>query len=225
MEVHPPDHAVHTWRDVLTHLGIVTLGLLIALSLEGLVEVMHHRHLVRETRENLEAEQRINEAYLHTDVLAFRRVREFLHTNIRILLYIKQHPGTPAAQLPGKLIWLAGWEVLTEAEWHTANQTGATALMDQKEVARFAEVYVGAEELNKAWDLAGHHMFRLGGYQHVDPDPTHLTPAQIDELLQGCGVAVGELQVVAAEISNVSRTLHPSTAPEITRQEMLDIDK
>jgi len=38
MDVHPPHGAIHGWRDFFVHLIVITLGLLIALGLEGIVE-------------------------------------------------------------------------------------------------------------------------------------------------------------------------------------------
>jgi hypothetical protein len=34
IEVHPPEEPLHGWRDFLIHLATITIGLLIALSLE-----------------------------------------------------------------------------------------------------------------------------------------------------------------------------------------------
>ncbi len=64
MEIHPPHQPVLTVKEALVHLGIVTIGILIALSLEGLVEWQHHRHLVAEARENIAEEIRDNSGEL-----------------------------------------------------------------------------------------------------------------------------------------------------------------
>jgi hypothetical protein len=42
MEFHPPAGPIHSLKDFFLHLGIVTIGILIALGLEQLVE-RHHR--------------------------------------------------------------------------------------------------------------------------------------------------------------------------------------
>jgi len=44
IDVHAPHGGVHTWKDFWIHLGTITLGLLIAISLEQSVEWMHHLH-------------------------------------------------------------------------------------------------------------------------------------------------------------------------------------
>src|SRR5215831_16086023 len=60
MEIHAPDKPILTVKEAIVHLSIVTAGILIALSLEGLVEWRHHRSLVREARENIAAEMQDN---------------------------------------------------------------------------------------------------------------------------------------------------------------------
>jgi hypothetical protein len=41
LDVHPPHEPVHGWRDFFVHPATITIGLLIALSLEGCVEWRH----------------------------------------------------------------------------------------------------------------------------------------------------------------------------------------
>src|ERR1041385_6630226 len=56
MEIHAPKEPILTVKEAVVHLSIVTVGILIALSLEGLVEWRHQRSLVREARENIATE-------------------------------------------------------------------------------------------------------------------------------------------------------------------------
>ena len=65
IDIHPPEQAAHSWRDIFIHLATITVGLFIALSLEGCVEWQHHRHLVREARENIRTEMQENQKELH----------------------------------------------------------------------------------------------------------------------------------------------------------------
>jgi hypothetical protein len=37
IDIHPPHQAAHSWRDIFVHLATITVGLFIALSLEGCV--------------------------------------------------------------------------------------------------------------------------------------------------------------------------------------------
>ena len=48
LDVHAPHDRMHGWKDFLLHLLTITIGLLIALGLEGFVEWQHHRQMVHE---------------------------------------------------------------------------------------------------------------------------------------------------------------------------------
>ncbi|MGB6110982.1 MAG: hypothetical protein WBG35_07645, partial [Acidobacteriaceae bacterium] len=57
MDIEPPHGPIETWRDFFVHLVIITLGLLIALALEGVVGYIHERHLVHEANANITFEK------------------------------------------------------------------------------------------------------------------------------------------------------------------------
>jgi len=59
LDVHMP-HATHTWKDFFIHLGTITAGLLIAISLEQSVEMLHHLHQRHELEASLRAECEAN---------------------------------------------------------------------------------------------------------------------------------------------------------------------
>lgn len=52
MEIHKPK-AVHGWRELLNEVGVIVIGVLIALGAEQVVESLHWRHVVGETKESL----------------------------------------------------------------------------------------------------------------------------------------------------------------------------
>ncbi len=60
LDVHPPTHATHTWRDFFIHIATIVVGLIIAVGLEQGVEYLHHRHQIKETREELRLEREKN---------------------------------------------------------------------------------------------------------------------------------------------------------------------
>src|SRR3954447_18680438 len=60
MEIHAPDHPITGWNDAAKHLAIITVGVCIALALEGIVSWADHRLLVREATANVIAELRTN---------------------------------------------------------------------------------------------------------------------------------------------------------------------
>jgi hypothetical protein len=56
LDVHPAHHAANTWREFVTHIATIVLGLLIAVGLEQTVEYFHGRHKVAQTRQALAAQ-------------------------------------------------------------------------------------------------------------------------------------------------------------------------
>ena len=60
IEVHPPHEDVHTWRQFCIHIAAITIGLLIAISLEQTVVYFHHRHQLQEARRELAVELESN---------------------------------------------------------------------------------------------------------------------------------------------------------------------
>jgi hypothetical protein len=54
LEIHKPK-AVHGWREFINEIGVIVIGVLIALGAEQIVESLHWRHVVGETRESLTA--------------------------------------------------------------------------------------------------------------------------------------------------------------------------
>ena len=56
IDVHAAHGGVHTWKDFWIHLGTITLGLLIAISLEQSVEWAHHLRQRHQLEADLQAE-------------------------------------------------------------------------------------------------------------------------------------------------------------------------
>lgn len=59
MEIHAPEEPVRSIRDFIVHIAIVTIGILIALGLDGAREMLHEHRLVHETRENFDQELKL----------------------------------------------------------------------------------------------------------------------------------------------------------------------
>lgn len=66
--VHAPHGGVHSWRDFFVHIAIITIGLLLALGLEQIVQSIHHEHqraqLEEQMRETFVANARIDQENL-----------------------------------------------------------------------------------------------------------------------------------------------------------------
>lgn len=143
MDVSPPQHPVHNWRDVLVHLGIVTAGLFIALMLEGVVQWVHHKSLVREARQNIGIEIRSNRNIVRRDLAFVAASLKGVESNIAILSRLRQGQdfhGTLANRMD-----FAGLDV---AAWRTARDTGALGYMPYDEVQNYSGLYTTIDYLN-----------------------------------------------------------------------------
>lgn len=181
LDVHPPHSATHTWKDFFIHLATIVVGLLIAVGLEQLVEHMHHRHQLSEAREALRNERDSNREAFADDVRETRRQTAAMLNNLIVLRYLQQHPGTAQDKLPGILVWHAYRPVYSDSAWKTTQQSGVTALMPQSEVRANDVLYELLGKLDAMFDTVFPAVLRGRLYSAADPDPSHLSPAQVAE--------------------------------------------
>jgi hypothetical protein len=180
LDVHPPEHAAHTWRDFFIHIATIVIGLLIAIGLEQSVEYLHHRHLLAETRESLRFEHDINRDITARRVVEFRRFNAVLEGNLADFLYLRQHPGTPLASLPHKINWNGSRDPLEESAWNAARQDNITQLMSSTELHNYETFYSWLDTVGTRFDDFRTALSDARVYTVRDFDPSHLTPQQLD---------------------------------------------
>jgi len=143
VDIHPPHGPVNSFKDFLLHLLTVILGILIALSLEGLIEWRHHGSLAEEARSNLTSEIRENRQVLTRGLAAAPDAEQRLKATIEIIeAYRKNHHDDRTS----KLDWSFGLFPLHATAWSTAASTGALGYMDYSEVQGYTRAYVLQEE-------------------------------------------------------------------------------
>jgi len=137
MEIHPIHGPVLTLREFFVHLTIITLGILIALSLEGLLEWQHHRSLVQEARENLAREISQNQKATTTILTNIRNAEAQLGKIIETMQKLKKDRNLKNFELGYSL----SFESLYSTSWNTANRSGAVSYMSYDEVEQYTEIY------------------------------------------------------------------------------------
>ena len=135
LDVHEPEGEVRGWRGLLTHLFIITLGLLIALALEGAVEWIHHRNLAREARHELQAEFGDNEQIVRKELAGIDEQQKQAAENMAALDEVKGQASNADFRFR-----VHTWNPLSRSAWDTARETGAFEYMDYGEVDRYAKV-------------------------------------------------------------------------------------
>jgi hypothetical protein len=93
MEIHAPHGPVTTLRELLTHILIVTIGILIALGLEGIRETFHDHALVSEAREGFHTELLENRDKMVREIQNVRDTRKALDTSSVIFHLLRSIPN------------------------------------------------------------------------------------------------------------------------------------
>jgi len=140
MEVHQPEHPMHSWKDFMNHMFTLTLGLLLALALEAGAEKMHRMDERHQLEDELRMEAQRNEVIAAGDYVYYDAV-------IRWTLATQQaldglHGGTSAAtptyqQPPSQINDLSP----SSAVWIAAKDSGLLAVLPRAEAQLYARVY------------------------------------------------------------------------------------
>jgi hypothetical protein len=137
LDVHPPHHPTHTWKDFFIHIATIVVGLIIAVGLEQAVEALHHHHQREELREallqdNLKAlrDDRELERY------ALNRV-QWLSARIDDLT-VALHTRATAHDIP--LLPVSFRSVPGDSNWEAAKSSNLAEVLPQEDITVFAEV-------------------------------------------------------------------------------------
>jgi hypothetical protein len=191
LDVHPPHSSVHSWRDFLTHLATITIGLFIALMLEAGVAALHHRHLVREARENIRTELRQNVAEAKKDVGYVQDNADNMKSNIE---KARQLRSNSHALEHGEMHFTFTWSSFNDSAWRSARDTGALAYMPSTEVQRYADAYNQQDIVDRqAVDIFTHQSELLAPFV-IESDPTDFRPEEIQTFMRES--AITELRLI-----------------------------
>jgi hypothetical protein len=198
MEIHPILHPIRSLKEVSVHVGIVTIGIVIALSFEGCLEWAHNRALVEEARQNLRNEIANNQKDVQLVLKSLETAKPRFSRAIELLgnsSSIPDHDGemtslfNPNGQNALSYGFTLAW--LNTASYQTAQVSGAFALMEYDEVRRFAEIYDPQALFHRAQDSAStgvRTVVMLGPSVLANP-----TPAEIDDMERQLRLALGGL--------------------------------
>ena len=199
LDVHPPHGSMHGVRDFLLHLFTITVGLLIALGLEGCVERQHHRHLVHEAEAGMRREIAENAqgiASLRKQVVDQQMQ---LDGDIDVLKRAKAHPGATHEQVTFTFR-MQGFDDLT---WKTAQTTGALALMPYGDATEYSKIYNQQDELFREQHEIVVDVMRAASIIVTESDTEQPTPAQVDTTLDRIGMIKLRLLLLNSFIDNL----------------------
>ena len=144
MDVHAPHHPIGGWKDFFIHLITISVGLLIAVGIEGCVELHREHKLVQEARETMREEIQHNSNEMTGAVAKLDQQTAVMKKNIATLTRIQENPKDKAAQ-DAQIDADFSIVGLRETAWKTAQTTGALSFMPYAEAERYSDVY-GAQK-------------------------------------------------------------------------------
>jgi hypothetical protein len=180
MDVHAPHEPVHSWRDFFVHLSIMTVGLFIALMLEALVEHVHHRHVVREARENIRRELQDNHDAAQKDLGYFAANLDRVKKNIATLQSMRTKPQSHMA-----LTNTMSFDSFSQSAWRTARDTGALTYMPYDEVQRYSDIYETVDMVNRRAETIAETEFTALAPAMMGYDMDAIPPGEIVNMLRG----------------------------------------
>jgi hypothetical protein len=199
MDVHPAHQAPRTWREFFLHLVTITIGLFIALTLQAGVESLHHRHLVREARENLRREIQINRNHYAENVQTIEKNRRQLARDLDQLRDLRS--GKPIEK--DALAWGWDWNGYIDASWKTARDTGAVSYMSFDLINAYSELYFQQDYVNAQALAIINDAPKSAAFLLIARDPSALSPSDIQSML----ISIAESDIKLATLQNLMKPL------------------
>ena len=140
MDVHAPHERIHGWKDFAVHLLTITVGLLIAVGIEGLVELHREHKLVREARETLRAEIKTDTNTMKDALDSIGKERRTMANDIAMMKRIQANPNDKSAQA-GAFDVTFQLKGFSDTAWKTAQATNALSYMPYDEAEKYSNVY------------------------------------------------------------------------------------
>jgi hypothetical protein len=208
LDVHPPHERMHGFRDFALHLMTITIGLLIALSLEGCVEWREHRRVLHEAETGLRGEIDHNSTtipFLRKQVDAQQKE---LDKDLSVLDQMKAHPTAT----PGQLGFGFNWSILDDVAWKTAQNTGALAYMSYRDASTYSTIYALQDELLKSEKEVTDEVLRASAFPSTQPDGWVPNPAQADDIRTHVGLLRMRLMLLTSYLDTLEKVYKNSQA-------------
>jgi hypothetical protein len=158
MDVHAPHGGIHTWKDFWIHLGTITIGLLIAISLEQGVEALHRLHERHALQHDLREEAERNRDILTTDMRigedkiwmqqAIAAIAAAKVTGDKLTITLPLAPCYPGTLNTPNVKYFAP----SETVWTAARESGLTSLIPAREARVYARLAHNLDLMGAARD-------------------------------------------------------------------------
>ena len=147
MEVHPVSGHIGSFKEAAIHIGIVTIGILIALGLDGVREEWREHVAVNDARASFQEELRLND---HQLALERESVSKVDADADKILAEMPDLGKTPDDLRQRASALSPGFYFFRTTAWESALSSGALAHMDRTELNRFMNAYLSVKNYQDA---------------------------------------------------------------------------
>jgi hypothetical protein len=147
MDIHKP-HAAKSWREFAIEIGTIVVGILIALSLEQLVETLHERRVTAEAREAVRGELSADLAWMQQRADDQACLERRLSELDAILAAARAGRPYPVPRWIGRSMN----QPVSARRWTAASNSGRASLFSSGEQAQYASIYFTVERFIAAED-------------------------------------------------------------------------
>jgi hypothetical protein len=186
---------LHGWREFAGEVGIIVVGVLVALAAQQLVEDVHHRSDAREARESIQGELEINMARLASRT-AQRQCIEHRLAEVQGLL---DRGDGGATVTPPNWIGRPQFWTMQTVRWDAISQAGRAALLPSTDMADYGLMYTIMRNITGVMTSEQADWARLRALEHLH----RLTPDMVFELnstLQDARYLNWRIQVWTAQL-------------------------
>lgn len=213
LDVHAPHERMEGFKDFLLHLLTITIGLLIALGLEGCVEWRHHRNLVREAEDGMRGEIAQN---LGTVTALQKQIADHqkeLDADLDVIAGLRAHPESKN----GQLSFGFALEGFNDVAWKTAQNTGAMSYMPYQNAKAYSEIYNTQTEVFSAEESVVSDVVRAAAFPSTQGNDWRPTPQQCDDLTDRIGELRMRLMLLNSLVTSLQHTYQQFQSGAIVR--------
>jgi hypothetical protein len=195
LDVDPPDKPIKSLKDFAVHILTVTIGILIALGLDALVDAHRHHTLVEHARADFRAEFTQNRDKLALQAAAGRAVKQELEG---LIAYGQARLANQPATVPA-IQRIRSFVMLPSTAWDTAIATQAFLYLPFTETREISAAYSRQQVFNTMEARAEEQWFSFAGLD----DPKDIAGPDLKPALEKFSIAYAyllSLQVLQGQL-------------------------
>ncbi len=176
IDVHPAPHAAHTWKDFFIHIATIVVGLLIALSLEQIIEHFHHATQIQELRNSLAEERNHNREVYRRATEVYLQDAAYCATISASSLTCVSIPAPPRPAFLASVLWPRHTFEPSMSAWNDTGQSSVLAMMPRDEVNKYSNTYFNLQRTLDGYNAMGGCLRQRRRHRLQTSNPSKLSP-------------------------------------------------